>query len=303
VAPDLATTRLPAQPAPSSAEVTSGIRELALDPDAASDSGHLSGTRVLEMRGAPWGTVAAVAGALLVAGLGIAGIVQMIRGPGPTQPQIEADSAPAPVADSPTAGVEQPSTTKPAEAQAGTNTTAASQAPEPSEASAPPAAPAPAQLSIGASWSPDAAVEVAGRRLLLDRTQDLELPAGDYVLQFELTRPYVARAAVPISLAAGDRRVVKPPFGRPGLLTLQPQLGAPQGRISVDGGAAQVGMVRGMLLPPGRHRVRVEPLAGGATGAIDYEAEILSGQELILTFDLARQQITPVVKPVANGAS
>ncbi len=303
--PDLATTRLPAQPAPASAEVTSGIRELALDPDAASDSGHLSGTRVLEMRGAPWGTVAAVAGALLVAGLGIAGIVQLIRGPGPSQPQIEAESSPAPVADSPASLVEQPSTSDSADAQAGTTTTTAPAQTPAAAASEPtpaPVAPAPARLSIGASWSADAAVEVAGRRLVLDRTHDLELPAGDYVLQFELNQPYVARAAVPISLSAGDRRAVKPPFGRPGLLTLQPQLGAPQGRISVDGGAAQVGMVRGMLLPPGRHRVRVEPLAAGAAGAIEYEAEILSGQELILTFDLGRQQITPVVKSLSNGA-
>lgn len=302
-ASDLATTRLPAQPR--AAEVTSGIRELALDPDAASDSGHLSGTRVLEMRGAPWGTVAAVAGALLVAALGIAGIVQMVKGP---TAQTSAETSASPIDAPPTAPppTESSKTNAPAAAEPdpAPTTPPAGPAPEPAIETPPAAvAEAPATLSIGASWSPDAAVEVAGRRLVLDRTHDLELPAGDYVLQFELERPYVARAAVPISLSAGDRRSVRPPFSRPGLLTLQPQLGTPQGRISVDGGAAQVGMVRGMVLPPGRHRVRVEPLAAGAAGAIEYEAEVLSGQELILTFDLGRQQITPVVKSLAGGAS
>src|SRR5690606_8462048 len=133
---DLATTRLPAQPA--AAEVTSGIRELALDPDAASDSGHLSGTRVLEMRGAPWGTVAAVAGALLVAALGIAGIVQMVKGPA-TQTPVETNASP--IQDSPAPPSTAESSTADAPAAARPDpvpaTTPANPAPEPAIESPP----------------------------------------------------------------------------------------------------------------------------------------------------------------------
>ncbi|MCA9312655.1 MAG: hypothetical protein KDA21_15685, partial [Phycisphaerales bacterium] len=297
-APDLQTARLPAAPPP--AEVTSGIRELALDPDAAADSGHLSGTRVLEMRGAPWGTVAATAGAILIAVLGVAGIVQMIQGRGKTAP-------PAVEATSPT---EATTTQAAAQAPAGEPTAADPTKPEapvrepvaPTREPEVAPEPAPATLSIAASWSPAATVEVAGRRLGLETSHDLELPPGDYLLSFEMTQPYPSRATMPVSLSAGDRRVIRPPFGRPGVITLQPQLGGAQGRISVDGAAAQVGVIRGLVLPPGIHQIRIEPVSGNdPTAAIDYQAEVLSGQELILTFDLARRQVTPVTKPINGG--
>lgn len=284
---------LPPRP---SVETTSGIRELDLDGDASNDHASLSGTQAFRTRGVPWGPV--LAGSALLA-IAVAGVLVGPKLLGRARDAVTATTTPAIVTEPLEVAGADP--VRPATDTTSSPAPTEPTAPEPLVpvvAQVPPPQPTPATLVLTASWSPTATVSVAGRRLNLGSEQQLELPAGEHTLEFALTEPYRATSRTTVTLAAGDRRVISPPFRRPGLLTVQPHLGTPPGRITVDGEPLAQSVVRGKVLAPGTHTIRIEPANPGAGEAIDYEATLEPGQELVLTFDLASKRVIPVLRSV-----
>jgi serine/threonine-protein kinase len=167
--------------------------------------------------------------------------------------------------------------------------------PTPVEAPAPPP-PEPAHLVVGPAWDPAIEVRVAGRRLRLDRTHRLELPAGGYTLAFSLETPsYSFRSETRVRLAEGETERAAIPIERPGRLTVQPHLNTPAGIVRLDGKMAGPAPLRGRWLAPGEHRVEVFPATGvTAEPALSRVVTVRSAVETVLTFDLGGAQETQV---------
>jgi eukaryotic-like serine/threonine-protein kinase len=151
----------------------------------------------------------------------------------------------------------------------------------------PPAPPKPARLVVGPSWDPAMTVQIAGRRLRLDREQRLEVPAGVTLLHFSLVRPeYSAEEPLRLELRPGATEHVSIPIEPPGRLTVQPHLDARPGHLRLDGQPRGLSPVRGAWIPPGSHFLEIYALPTDAEPAWSRSLEIRSAVETIVTFDL-----------------
>lgn len=174
-------------------------------------------------------------------------------------------------------------------------------------AATPPPTPEPPRLGrlvVGPAWDPAMVLRVGTRRVRLDRTQTLELAAGNHDLTFSLETPsYTLEQALRVQIAAGGTRMVEIPLARPGRLTVQPHLNTRPGSVRLDGQMIGSAPIRGRWLSPGEHLVEVFPAqALGGEPTILHTLVIESGQETILTFDLEGQIETQVrSRPVTEG--
>jgi hypothetical protein len=232
---------------------------------------------------------ALVAGAAVVAAALVVGGIALTRSPHAPSSPAARPSATAAVA-SPLAAVAPPSAAPPRETAPSAPPTAPATKPVPPPPPQPapvPAAPKRARLIVGPAWDPAMVVEVAGRRLRLDREQRLEVPAGVTVLRFSLERrEYSAEEPLRLELRPGASERVSIPIDRPGRLTVQPHLGARPGLVRIDGQPRGSSPLRGAWIPPGNHFLEIYASPTDADPAWSRSLDVRSGVETIVTFDL-----------------
>jgi serine/threonine-protein kinase len=163
--------------------------------------------------------------------------------------------------------------------------------PEP-EAPPPPPVIEKATLYLGQGWhnSITAAID-SGQPIALTRTRSRQLEPGDHVVRYSLnTGEYESSQTVRVQLQAGEEKTLKNPIGRPGHLSVQASLGSPQGLVRVNGKPLGSSPVRGHLISPGRHQLQVFSVNDPDLALAEVTAEIRSGRETVITFDLTGQR-------------
>ena len=161
--------------------------------------------------------------------------------------------------------------------------------PEP-EQSEPPPPPVPedATVHLSQSWHDQATVSIDGAeaiRLSSSRTHRLE--PGEHKLAYALVTPeYRVFNTIRVSLEPGEERRIRTPIPRPGLLTVQANLGSPQGVIHVGKRALGSTPLRGLQLAPGRHVVKIASQIDPELPLSEATVDIKSSRETVVTFDL-----------------
>jgi len=149
-----------------------------------------------------------------------------------------------------------------------------------------------ATLTLAKGWHNGMTVAVnGGEPMRLSRAQSLELPPGDYSLDFTLvTSDYRAIDSVRVTLGSGEEKTIRSPIARPGELSVQASLGSPQGLVRINGTTLGSSPVRAHKLAPGRHRLRVYAIHEPTLPLADTSVDIRSSRETVITFDLTGQR-------------
>ena len=158
------------------------------------------------------------------------------------------------------------------------------------EEAAPPPPPQPATVRLRAAWDPRITVSVdRAKPWPLTRNRVLQLDAGEHTLTYSLVSPgYIANKTVNLRLDFGEQRTLANPIKPPGALTVQAELGSPQGIVIVDGRTVGVSPIRRRLLPPGEHWITIRNRNPESAQNVNIAHRLSSRQESILTFDLRR---------------
>ncbi|HEX9800907.1 MAG TPA: serine/threonine-protein kinase [Thermoanaerobaculia bacterium] len=277
------TAVMPPRPRSFAADATLELAHVELRSSA---SDAVPESRGMAAAGRPLARWALLAGGGLAAGALVLGWLALAPPGGETPPAVAvAPAAAAPPVAAPAASAPAVMPQRPAPPA----TQPAAPAPQPERRPDPPspAAPKRARLVVGPAWDPTMTVEVAGRRLRLDREQRLEVPAGVTLLRFSLVRPeYSAEEPLRLELRPGASERISIPIEQPGRLTVQPHLAAPPGHVRIDGQPRGLSPVRGAWVPPGSHFLEIYLAASDAEPAWSRSLEIRSGVETIVTFDL-----------------
>ncbi len=169
---------------------------------------------------------------------------------------------------------------------------------EPAPAETPaPAPPAPATLLLPPGWSDRIRVSIdGGPEFALDSARTRRLAPGSHSLTFSLLTPrYRAIETVRVVLEPGEERRLRIPIKPPGALTVQADLGSPQGRVRVDGEELGPTPLRRHFLAAGLHRVSVYAPDRPSSPIFERPLRVLPGEETVITFDLSGRR-EPLVR-------
>jgi hypothetical protein len=161
------------------------------------------------------------------------------------------------------------------------------------------AAPEPGQLVLVApQWTGAMKVQVGNQTYDLGRNRSMELPPNTYTAHYSIDEGgYRASESVRINLEAGSTRRITPPIPEPGGLSVRPLPGRAQGRVLLGTEDLGSSPIRRRLLAPGSHRITIRSTGDSETSR---EIEIRSGQETVLSFDLAQGRVLTSSKPLSR---
>ncbi len=150
-----------------------------------------------------------------------------------------------------------------------------------------------------AGWTEYLTAEIGGKTYPLHRGWRLELTPRDYDVSFRLALPgYSRQASVRAEVSAGNTTSVESPIARPGALSVRPFPTKPRGEVWRDGESLGPSPITRSLVEPGRYNIEIRPI-GDDGETVEWQGEILSGQETVLSFDLENDTVRASSKPLA----
>ena len=169
------------------------------------------------------------------------------------------------------------------------------------ESPPPPPPPALGKLILPAvDWTDAMTVRIASKTHGLRRQQTIELPPGSYEASFELETADYSPAArsLRVQIVAGRSQRLPIAIPRPAALSIRPFPGRPQGQVSIDGELVGSTPISKIKREPGDYTIEIEP-RGGADERLTQTITLQSGQEVILSFNLAAGEMTSHSKPLS----
>ncbi|MCP3960118.1 MAG: protein kinase [bacterium] len=169
---------------------------------------------------------------------------------------------------------------------------------QPASPAPPPPEPARGTLIMPAvGWTDAMTVRIGSRTYPLFRRQTLELAPGDYQATFELESLDYSPPprTVQIQVVAGESVRLRAPILRPGALSVRPLPSRPQGQVSIDGQALGSTPLSRVRWQPGSHTVEIRT-TDGEGDPLTTEIDLVAGEEIILSFDLAAGTVTSRAK-------
>jgi hypothetical protein len=141
-------------------------------------------------------------------------------------------------------------------------------------------------------------VDVGGKSYPLLRPWRIQLPPGSYDVVFRLTlAEYRRQVSVRVEVGAGRTTTLESPIPRPGALSVRPFPAKPRGEIWHAGQNLGPSPITGVLIEPGRCTIEIRP-AGGDGKTVEWQGDINSGQETVLSFDLEDGTVRASTKPL-----
>ena len=170
------------------------------------------------------------------------------------------------------------------------------------EEASPPPAPKTGRLILqGADWTDAMTVRINGKKYSLHGLLNIELPPGSYKAVFELaTEGYSApRRTLDVKIAAGQSQRLPIAIPRPGALTVRPLPRRSHGQVLINGELVGQTPLSKIWWTPGEYAIEIRPREGEGEG-ITQTIQLTSGQEVILSFDLAAGTVKSRTKPLAR---
>jgi serine/threonine protein kinase len=163
--------------------------------------------------------------------------------------------------------------------------------PEPEPVAAPPV-PQDATVFLTRSWHDQITVAIdGGEPLRLSSTRSYRVEPGAHSFAYALVTPdYRAFETVRVNLEPGQERRIETPIPRPGFLTIQANLGSPQGLIQIGKQTLGASPLRNLKLRPGRHKLGISSPADPNLPLSETTVDIKSSRETVVTFDLTGQR-------------
>jgi predicted Ser/Thr protein kinase len=294
-APGSAAASAPAGRPAAAASAAPGLGDFDLDATGDRTPHSISSTQAVRSRGFAWGRWAAgvMIGVALLLVAGAAVREAMVRRPA-TDEIATLDTAEAGEVMPGGAGGVTLAASAVGPTPTPLPTPTAEPTPEPTVAPTP--TPQASYLVVPAAWSPDVYVTVNGERRSLARRQTFTVPAGDSRVKFDYRDgDYSDSKSRNVRVGEGASQEVEVAIGQPALLQIQPRVNTPPGRVILDG-EDQGSRIVQKLVPPGSHKVRVEPAGAGATVVpIEQDVDVPAGKKVVVTFDLGGGTLVPVV--------
>ena len=172
--------------------------------------------------------------------------------------------------------------------------------PPPDKAPPPPAPPPPANGTLvfrKPAWTASMVARTGGRSRELIRDRSIDLPPGQHEVTFAVDDGgFKTSATVTVTVTAGARQVVDIPIVQPGVLTVRPFIGRPNGEVTVGGLLVGESPVSRHFLAPGNHQLMISPLDASGGSPIEQQISVLSGKETLITFNLDTGNVSEKLK-------
>ncbi len=149
-----------------------------------------------------------------------------------------------------------------------------------------------ATVFLTQSWHDQITVAIdGGEPLRLSSTRSHRVEPGSHTFAYALVTPeYRAFETVRVNLEPGQERRIDTPIPRPGFLTVQANLGSPQGLIQMGKRSLGASPLRDLKLRPGRHKIQIASQADPSLPLSETTVDIKSSRETVVTFDLTGQR-------------
>ena len=181
--------------------------------------------------------------------------------------------------------------TEPPEPRLETVDSTTQDSPDPEPAVAPPVL-QDATVLLTRSWHDQITVAIdGGEPLRLSSTRSHKIEPGAHTFAYALVTPeYRVFETVRVNLEAGQERRIETPIPRPGFLTVQANLGSPQGLIQMGKRSLGASPLRDLKLRPGRHKLQISSHTDPSLPLSETTVDIKSSRETVVTFDLTGQR-------------